>query len=105
MADDLDPLLHQATRLRLMTLLVHNRDAPFTWLQDRLGTTPGNLDGHVQRLARAGYVGHGKRLGESGFHVRVWITPEGEAAFQAYLGALRALLEDASSAQKSEERK
>lgn len=84
-----------------MTLLHKNREAPFTWLQERLALTPGNLDGHVQRLVEAGYLGYGKRLTETGFQARVWITPTGDAAFSAYVEALRLVLAD-SLAQKNE---
>ena len=94
--DDLDPLIHQATRLRLMTLLHKDREASFTWLQQRLGATPGNLDGHVQRLVAAGYVGYGKRLTDTGFHARVWIEEAGDAAFLRYVEQLRLLLAQAS---------
>jgi DNA-binding MarR family transcriptional regulator len=93
-ADELDPLIHQSTRLRLMTLLHKDREAPFVWLQEKLALTSGNLDGHVQRLVAAGYVGYGKRLTDSGFQARVWITPAGDAAFTAYVEQLRLLLAD-----------
>lgn len=92
---ELDALIHQPTRLRVMTLLVRNREAPFTWIQGELGLTSGNLDSHVQRLAEAGYVEQGRALTPGGFQVRVRITPAGDAAYQAYLRALRSLLEGA----------
>lgn len=98
---DLDPLIHQATRLRLMVLLHKNREAGFTWLQEALELTPGNLDGHVQKLVAAGYVGYGKRLTETGFQARVWITPQGDAAFLGYVEGLRLVLAD-SLAQRNE---
>jgi DNA-binding MarR family transcriptional regulator len=95
MPDDLDPLIHQSTRLRLMMLLHRNREAPFTFLQSALELTPGNLDSHLTRLGAAGYVESGRVLTPGGFQVRVRITPAGDAAFQAYLRRLRSLLEDA----------
>ena len=87
-----------------MTLLHKNREAPFTWLQEKLRATPGNLDGHVQRLVAAGYVGYGKRLTESGFQSRVWITEAGDQAFARYVEELRLLLAG-SVAEKNEESK
>ncbi len=92
---ELDPLIHQATRLRVMALLARNREAPFTWMQETLGLTPGNLDSHVQRLVEAGYVHQWRALTASGFQSRVRLTPEGDAAYRAYLAALRAVLEGA----------
>lgn len=84
-----------------MTLLHKNREAPFTWLQERLALTPGNLDGHVQRLVAAGYAGYAKRLTSAGFQAYVWITPEGDAAFANYVERLRLLLAD-SVAERNE---
>ncbi len=90
----LDPVIHQATRLRVMTLLFRNRSAAFTWVRDALGLTDGNLDAHAARLESAGYVERGLGLTprRSGVQVRLRITPAGDAAFRAYLEALRAYL-------------
>ncbi len=88
----LDPVIHQSTRLRIMTLLFRNRVAAFTWARDALGLTDGNLDTHAKRLEDAGYVRRGRVLTTGGFQVRLRITPEGDAAFRAYLEGLRAYL-------------
>lgn len=88
----LDPVIHQATRLRIMSLLFRNRTASFTWTRDTLGLTDGNLDAHAARLESAGYVRRGRALLPGGFQVRLRITPEGDVAFRRYLEALRAYL-------------
>ena len=86
----LDPVIHQATRLRIMALLFRNRVAAFTWVRDTLALTDGNLDTHTAKLEEAGYVRRGRALDIGGFQVRMKITPEGDAAFRAYLEGLRA---------------
>ncbi len=88
----LDPVIHQATRLRIMALLHRNRVASFTWVRDTLGLTDGNLDTHTAKLEEAGYVKRGRALDVGGFEVRMRITPEGDAAFRSYLEGLRAYL-------------
>ena len=90
----LDPVIHQATRLRIMALLFRNRSGTFTWVRDTLGLTDGNLDAHVTRLEHAGYVQRGLGLTsrKGGFQVRLRITPEGDRAFRNYLEALKAYL-------------
>lgn len=88
----LDPVIHQATRLRIMALLYRNRVAPFTWVRDILGLTDGNLDTHAAKLEEAGYLKRGRALDVGGFQVRIKITPEGDAAFRAYLERLREYL-------------
>lgn len=89
---ELNPVIHQATRLRIMALLYRNRYVAFTWARDVLGLTDGNLDTHATKLEEAGYIKRGKALLPGGFQVRLKITPEGDAAFHAYLDGLRIYL-------------
>ena len=88
----LDPIIHQATRLRIMAALFRNREASFAALRDGLGLTDGNLGSHAAALERAGYLAARRALTRGGFEVRDRITPEGSRAFIAYAEALNALL-------------
>ncbi len=88
----LDPVIHQATRLRIMALLFRNRVAAFTWVRDTLELTDGNLDTHAAKLEEAWYLKRGRALDIGGFEVRMKITPEGDAAFRQYLEGLRTYL-------------
>ena len=89
---DLNPILHQPTRLRIMTFLMHGRIVGFARLRDSLGLTDGNLAGHVQRLTAAGYVVSRRTLRGIQFEVQVSITAAGSAAIHEYAGQLRMLL-------------
>jgi DNA-binding MarR family transcriptional regulator len=86
----LDPILHQPTRLEIMAYLYRNREAAFTELRDQLRLTAGNLQSHGDKLRAAGYVEIDRVLARI-FEVRWSITPKGDAAFEAYFEALRAL--------------
>lgn len=96
MALDLDPLLHQPTRLQIMTALFRNRQVSFTDLRDGLGLTPGNLASHAAKLEEAGYLKSGRILVDLSFEVHYRITEQGIVAFRAYLAALQALVRDLS---------
>jgi DNA-binding MarR family transcriptional regulator len=101
---DLDAVIHQATRLRIMAALHRNREAPAVALRDALGLTDGNLASHAQRLEAAGYVQTRRVLTTRGFEVRMRITPEGSRAFRAYVEALRVLLlEESPPVRKGQE--
>jgi DNA-binding MarR family transcriptional regulator len=89
----LDPVIHQAVRLRVMVLLSRNRAASFVWVRDTLGLTDGNLGSHMARLVAAGYARSSRVLTRSGFQVWLRITPAGDDAYRAYLTALRSYLE------------
>lgn len=93
MAADLDPVIHQAVRLRILSVLYRNRQASFTHLRDDLQLTAGNLASHAARLLEAGYVESGRVLAGVSFEVRYRITAKGSEAFKAYVGALQSLLE------------
>ena len=93
----LDPVIHQATRLRIMAALFRNREASFTQLRDGLGLTDGNLGSHSAALEKAGYLESRRALAGLSFEVRYRITAAGSAAFVAYTQELRALLDSATS--------
>lgn len=94
----LDPVIHQANRLRVMTLLFKNRELAFTTLRNLLGMTDGNLASHLSKLEAARYVKTGRVLVGVGFEVHAKITEDGSRAFRAYLGSLRRWLEEAEPA-------
>jgi DNA-binding MarR family transcriptional regulator len=80
-----------------MVLLQRNHAAPFTWVQDSLAVTPGNLNSHLDRLVAAGYVDRRRVLTSSGFQLTIRITGPGRVALAGYLAALHALLADGGS--------
>lgn len=53
---ELDPVVHQPTRLRLLMALSGVETADFVFLQSSLGLTQGNLSTHMTKLEEAGYV-------------------------------------------------
>ncbi len=53
---ELDPHIHQPTRLRIMMLLSGVEQADFNFLRSTVGLTKGNLSSHMSRLEEAGYV-------------------------------------------------
>lgn len=89
---DLDPVLHQPQRLRIMAALQRNRQANFTSLREGLGLTAGNLHSHIAKLEEAGYITSGRTIVNARFELRYRITAAGDAAFNAYVDALKAIL-------------
>jgi DNA-binding transcriptional ArsR family regulator len=53
---ELDPIIHQPTRLRLLMALSGVEQADFVFLQSSLGLTQGNLSTHMTKVEEAGYV-------------------------------------------------
>lgn len=92
---ELNLLIHQPTRLRIMAALVsldEGDKADFVFLRDLLELTDGNLSVHLQRLEEANYVAVEK--GFEGRRPKTWIevTLEGRDAFVAHVNALERLI-------------
>jgi len=94
-ADELDPLIHVPTRLRIVATLAALPDGDtlsFTRLQDMIGLTPGNLIIHLRKLEEAGYIASEKTRNGNAPKTTVALTARGRAALGAYTQALRNLL-------------
>ncbi|KAB8287735.1 winged helix-turn-helix domain-containing protein [Bifidobacterium avesanii] len=95
MTEELDPLIHATSRLRIMTTLASIDDGAslsFAKLSDLLGMTAGNLSVHLTKLEQAGYVTIEKTFEGRKPATYAAITPAGRKAFDGYLAALKALL-------------
>ena len=94
--EELDPLIHVLTRLRIVATLaaLPGGDAlSFTRLQDMIGLTPGNLLIHLRKLEGAGYLSSEQcKNGTAPKTTTVSLTDRGRAALDAYTQALRDLL-------------
>ena len=96
---DLNPLIHQPTRLRIMAALVslnEGEKADFRFLRELLELTDGNLSVHLQRLEEAGYTTVEKTYVKRRPKTWIWATAGGRAAFAAHVDALEAIVRGAS---------
>jgi DNA-binding MarR family transcriptional regulator len=92
---ELDPVIHAPSRLRIMAALAvlgEGDSLSFSRLQHMLDLTPGNLITHLRKLDEAGYVTSAKTRGRDGVRTAVHLTHAGRAAFERYSAALRRLL-------------
>ncbi len=95
MEDELDPVIHAASRLRIMTALAaigKDSSLSFAKLSELLDMTPGNLSVHLTKLEKAGYVAIEKTFEGRKPATFVAMTAQGQEAFDRYLAALRKLL-------------
>ncbi len=53
---EFDNIIHEKSRLGIMTLLLLNRECDFNFLKEKLKLTDGNLSRHLQKLEEAGYI-------------------------------------------------
>ena len=91
----LDEMIHQPTRLRIMTLLVSVPQLDhlaYGFIQQTLDLTGGNLTIHLRKLEAAGYLEITKEF--QGSKPRTWIqaTATGRRAYADYLSNLEKAL-------------
>ena len=90
--EPLNPLLHSQLRLAIMSLLLHHKEAEFTFLRKETSASPGNLSVQLNKLKGAGYIEVVKQFKEHYPQTICKITPIGIEAFETYVRALKPYL-------------
>ena len=89
--DSLDPLIHESSRLVIVSVLNECQVADFNFLLGTTALTRGNLSTHMARLVAAGYVRETKEFVDRKPHTEYRLTAAGRAAFKRYREAWRRL--------------
>lgn len=99
-AANLDRLIHDRTRLAIVSALAVNQALSFTELRATTGATDGNLSVHARKLEDAGYItctkGYDGRLPKTEFT----LTDAGRRALQKYLDHMEAIIRHARPAKR-----
>lgn len=96
MSGEVDRLIHEPARLRILTILSGVGIADFSFMLNTLGLTKGNLSSHMDRLEKAGYVDVKKSFNGRVPHTEFKLTSAGREALEQYwldLDAIRSLQE------------
>ncbi|MDR0365546.1 MAG: transcriptional regulator [Bifidobacteriaceae bacterium] len=96
---ELDPMIHPAARLRLMTALAAlppGEEASFGQLERQLEMTVGNLSSHLSKLEAAGYIEVAKGFAGKRPITTIKLSAGGWSAFQRYLENLNRVLDGLS---------
>ena len=88
----LDPLLHSALRLAIMSLLVGVKSAEFNYLLEETKATRGNLSVQITKLKEAGYVEVTKGFKGNYPVTSCAVTPKGLEAFDTNVESMKAYL-------------
>ena len=90
---DLDRLIHQRTRLSIVSALAVANSLSFNDLKAALKTSDGNLSVHARKLEDAGYLECTKSFAGRIPRTEYRLTVEGRAALESYLGHMEALID------------
>ena len=88
MMTDLDRVIHEPVRLRIMMILSGVALADFKFLLSTLALTRGNLSSHMDKLERAGYVEVHKSFNGKIPHTDYGLTKAGRKALAKHWVAL-----------------
>lgn len=88
----LDGLIHERTRLSIVTALAGGALRSHTELRDLLGLSDGNLSVHARKLEDAGYVHCTKEFAGRTPKTSYRLTTAGQRAFDEYLLHLEHLI-------------
>jgi predicted ArsR family transcriptional regulator len=92
MDGDLNPILHQPIRTKIMAYLVTARKVDFTALKKTLGLTDGHMSTHMKLLVEENYVEVEKAFVDNKPKTTYKLTAHGKKAFADYVAELKHLL-------------
>lgn len=91
-ATELDRLIHERTRLALVSALAANTLLTFNDLKSLLAISDGNLSAHARKLEDAGYIDCTKGFDGRVPRTEYRLTTSGRAALQKYIAHMEALI-------------
>src|SRR5688500_12921716 len=94
-AANLDRLMHDRTRLAIVTALSVNPSLSFTELKGLTQTTDGNLRVHARKRADAGHVSCTKGFQGRVQETQFGLTASGRRAFKKYIEHMEAIIQHA----------
>ncbi|MFO8079541.1 MAG: transcriptional regulator [Armatimonadota bacterium] len=85
---EVDSIIHQPTRLRIMMALLGVEEADFSFLQNALDLTAGNLSAHAAKLEDAGLIEITKRFEGKTPVTTYRLTDDGRERLEEYWRAI-----------------
>lgn len=89
---DLDRLIHEKTRLAIVSALAVNQTLTFNELKEILKTSDGNVSVHARKLEEASYINCRKAFVGRMPRTEYSLTAAGRRALERYLNHMEALI-------------
>ena len=88
----LDSLIHERTRLGIISAMAANEQLSFVDLKAAVKATDGNLSAHTRKLEEAGYIVATKRFEGRMPRTEYALTPSGRQALERYVEHMEGLI-------------
>ena len=102
---NLDKLIHEPSRLALLTALSACESADFLSLRRLTGLSDGNLSVHLSKLEEAGLVNIQKQFVAKKSNTQIKITKKGNVAIQRHWEQLSAIKQNADAWERDSTKK
>ena len=96
--EGLDQLIHERSRLGIVSALAANDSLTFGELKEILGMSDGNLSVHARKLEDAKYIKVTKGFTDRKPRTEYELTQRGRKALETYLVKMEAILNEAKDA-------
>ena len=93
-------VIHEKSRMAIVSMLAASAELSFTELRDALGMTDGNVTTHIRTLQKAGYVAVAKSFQDKRPLTTCTLTAAGRKAFGEYVGLLEGIVKSAKQSEK-----
>jgi DNA-binding MarR family transcriptional regulator len=90
---EIDKLIHEPARLKIILYLYLVEEADFVYLRNRTSLTKGNLSSHLGKLEQAGYIEIRKTFIEKLPRTIISLSELGRVQFKKYKKTIIDLLE------------
>lgn len=91
-SSDLDSLIHERTRLGMVSALASHSCMSFSELKSLMQISDGNLSTHARKLEEAGYIECSKSFDGRMPRTEYKLKPRGREALQRYVAHMEALI-------------
>lgn len=92
LAEEVDAVIHERTRLAMVAALATREQMSFAELKSVLRATDGNVSAHARKLEDAGYIVATKRFEGRVPRTEYALTGDGRRALNAYLAQMERLI-------------
>ncbi len=90
---DFDNLVHQSTRLKILSHLYSKGESAFVEMKEELELTEGNLANHLRKLEDAEYVKMEKKFENRKPKTTYRLTEEGKEALEEHIHKLENMID------------
>lgn len=90
--EELDPIIHQPARLKIITNLYVVDEADMIFLKNKTGLTWGNISSHATKLEETEYLEIEKKIVEKKTRTTLRLTEKGKTAFEKYRESILEML-------------